>query len=395
MNDESRSADARNLVVFADGTGQDGGLADNTNIYRMFWMAEDRTQRQLCYYHPGVGTSRITRYLGLASGLGFGANVRACYHFLHEEYRAGDRIFLFGFSRGAATARSLAYFIHLFGILPRSRRRLVERAWDIYTIRDSAERKRRATEFVESNPTMWTNIHFLGCFDSVAALGAPYQWASRLIDRLPGCKHRFHDMRLSPSVVHAYHALALDDERRTFHPLLWDPLEQELNMSSDERDPLACRSLRQVWFAGVHSDVGGGYSKRELADIPLTWLTREAVRHGLRIYTKHRVPIAEDVDGQIHDPRAGLWRIYRRARRVWDANRLDRPVLHESATKRMRDHSNRGAGYSPWLKNHNPEIEPWNRYRAGEWTEPPAPSDPTPSTRADLTDRSHVRSEPS
>src|SRR5690606_23799957 len=99
----------------------------------------------------------------------FGANVRACYEFLHEEYRSGDRIFLIGFSRGAATVRSLAYFIHLFGILPRSRRKLIDRAWSIYTIRSAAARERAARELVEANPTMWTKVHFLGCYDTVSA----------------------------------------------------------------------------------------------------------------------------------------------------------------------------------------------------------------------------------
>src|SRR5690606_12022765 len=148
-------------------------------------MADDRSAHQLCYYHAGVGTGRFGRLLGLGSGLGFGGNVRACYEFLHEEFRSGDRIFLIGFSRGAATIRSLAYFIHLFGVLPRSRRKLIERAWRIYTTRDAATRERRASAFTTANPTMWAKVHFLGCFDTVSALGTPYQWASRLIDRIP------------------------------------------------------------------------------------------------------------------------------------------------------------------------------------------------------------------
>jgi uncharacterized protein (DUF2235 family) len=369
--ESNRQNQPRNLVVFADGTGQDGGVTHNTNIYKMFAMAEDRTPRQLCYYHSGVGTSRWTRLLGLASGWGFGANVRACYAFLHEEYRADDRIFLIGFSRGAATVRSLAYFIHLFGILPRSRHELVLRAWRIYTIRNSEKRQERAKRFIEANPTMWANVHFVGCFDTVAALGAPYQWASKAIDYLPACKHRFHNMRLSPCVVHAYHALALDDERRTFHPLLWDPLEKEANRASTnpQAERLSCDTLRQVWFAGMHSDVGGGYEQQALSDIPLAWLTSRAVEHGFHVYQGHRINIKEDANGYMHDSRAGRWRIYRRAQRAWDTNRLDKPVLHGSVAQRMKDRRNQDGPYMPWLKQYTPDSEAWLRYQDGQWTE--------------------------
>lgn len=365
---------SRNLVVFADGTGQDGGSERNTNVYRLFNMIEDRTQRQLCFYDPGVGsTGALSKIPGLASGSGFGKNVRDCYTWLFEHYLSGDRIFLIGFSRGAATVRSLASFIHLFGIMPRSRRSLVGKAWGIYKTRDPAARKRKAEAFIAVHRTMWTKVHFLGCYDTVAALGMPFQWASRLLDRVPGMKHRFHDFRLSPSVVHAYHALALDDERRTFHPVLWDALEEERgDVAGTGRgvDPLACETMRQVWFAGAHTDVGGGYSQHALSDVPLVWLTRRAVGHGLRIWPDHGVEIAEDENGELHDPRAGFpKRLYRRAERTWDDARPDRPVVHESALRRLHTKDNQPISsaedprrYRAWIARHEPETEPWERY---------------------------------
>jgi uncharacterized protein (DUF2235 family) len=357
---------ARNIVIFSDGTGQDGGSERNTNVYRLFNMTEQRTDAQICYYDPGVGsTGWLSRVPGLASGRGFGRNVRDCYTFIFENFKAGDRLFLIGFSRGAATMRSLASFIHLFGIMPRSRRRMVEQAWRIYTIRDRERRRAAARAFLGYHHTMWTKVHFLGCYDTVAALGLPYNWASRVLDRVPGMKHRFHDFRLSPAVVHAYQALALDDRRTTFHPILWDAIEEEtLDPSGTNRgvEPLACEIMRQVWFAGAHSDVGGGYPEKGLSDIPLVWLTRAAVEHGLRIYPRHTVIIQEDPDDVLHDPRAGLLaRLYRASDRRWDPDRPDRPVVHESALRRRKSVRNADEPpYAPWIARlPNVEVEPW------------------------------------
>ena len=188
-------------------------------------MVEDRTARQIAFYDRGVGSGWWQKISGLAFGVGLARNVRDCYRFIFENYEAGDRIFLFGFSRGAATVRSLSYFIHLFGILPHSRPELIDKAWRIYKWTPAALLEARAREFIGRHHTMWTTVEFLGCYDTVAALGMPYRWASVLLDNFPGLRHRFHNFDLSPSVVHAYHALAIDDERKTFHPLLWEPIE--------------------------------------------------------------------------------------------------------------------------------------------------------------------------
>src|SRR5690606_4120169 len=126
--------------------------------------------------------------------------------------------------------------------------------------------------------------------------------------------------------------------------------------------------LRQVWFAGMHTDVGGGYEEQELSDIPLVWMTRQAVRHGLRIYPTHRVRISENENGHMHDSREGVWSIYRREPRAWNRERPDRPVLHASALSRTRSRWNEDSGYDAWLKKHEPEIEPWQRYTGDEWS---------------------------
>ena len=353
----------RNIVIFSDGTGQDGGSERNTNVYRLFNMTEQRTAHQVCFYDPGVGsTGLVSRLPGLAGGVGFGRNVRDCYTFIFDTYQSGDRLFLIGFSRGAATVRSLAAFIHMFGILPPSRRGLIGRAWRIYQIRDPEKRKKAADEFIRHHVTMWTKVHFLGCYDTVSALGLPFNWASRLLDRVPWMRHRFHDFRLSPSVVHAYHALALDDRRTTFHPVLWDALEEEKKDPGGRQRgvyPLACETMRQVWFPGVHTDVGGGYPKKGLSDITLVWLTRAAVAHGLRIFPGRTFDIREDPDGHMHDSCAGFpGRLYRRKPRFWDESRPDRPVVHETALLRRRSTANgQEPPYEAWTSRLNVEVE--------------------------------------
>lgn len=375
----------KNIVIFSDGTGQDGGSERNTNVYRLFNMVEQRTGDQVCFYDPGVGSTGLARLAGLAGGAGFGRNVRDCYTFIFDNFEAGDRLYLIGFSRGAATVRSLAAFIHMFGILPPSRRGLIGRAWRIYQIRDDGKRKKKAEEFIGHHVTMWTNVHFLGCFDTVAALGLPFQWASRVLDRVPGMKHRFHDFRLSPAVVHAYHALSLDDRRRTFHPVLWDPIEDEaLDPTGEARDvePLVCETMRQVWFPGVHTDVGGGYPEKELSDLSLVWMARAAVSHGLRIWAEHRERIAENPDGPMHDSCAGFpGRLYRRKPRAWDETRADRPVVHESAMLRRKSTANGDEpAYQAWAGLlDGGEVEAWVPYEGSfEPEAAPAPAIASP-----------------
>jgi uncharacterized protein (DUF2235 family) len=347
---------SKNIVVFADGTGQEGGLGNDTNVYKLFNMIEDRTARQVAFYDPGVGTGwrKITGNVG---GVGISRNIRQSYRFIFEHFEAGDHIYLIGFSRGAATVRSLSSFIHHFGILPKSRPELIKRAYKIYTISNRDKRKQRADEFVRRNHTMWTRIKFLGCYDTVAALGLPFKAASAILDGIPGFRHKFHDFRLSASVENASHALAIDDERTTFHPVLWDD------------DVESYQTLRQVWFAGMHTDVGGGYKEQELSDIALVWLTNQAFANGLRVYPRHRVGITEDAAGMMHDSRGRtLTKLFRKKVRGWDPARLDKPVVHQSVTVRAEESGKEGGEpYRPWILDQAHDVEPWQQFRDGDW----------------------------
>ncbi|MEN8238920.1 MAG: DUF2235 domain-containing protein [Actinomycetota bacterium] len=343
----------KNIVILSDGTGQEGGKTEgrNTNVYRLFNMLEDRTEDQVVFYDPGVGTG-LRKLTGNAGGMGISRNIREAYRFLVENFQADDHIYLVGFSRGAATVRSLSSFIHHFGILPRSRPDLIKKAYGIYKKRPTETLDERAKAFVGRHHTMWARIRFLGCYDTVAALGLPWTPASVALDRIPLFKHRFHDLRLCASVETAVQAIAIDDERKTFHPVLWDT--EHLNY----------QSVRQVWFTGMHTDVGGGYIEHGLSDIALVWLTNQAVAKGLRIYPRHKVEITQSETDLMHDSRgSGMKKLFRREVRTWDTSRSDTPIVHESVPARASAGSSlpHNEAYQPWILELDHDIEPWSR----------------------------------
>jgi uncharacterized protein (DUF2235 family) len=346
----------KNIVIFSDGTGQTGGVGTNTNVYKIFNMIEDRTQRQIAYYDPGLGTD-AKKITGSIAGRGFSKNMLECYRFIFEHFEADDKIFLFGFSRGAATVRSLSGFLHLFGVLPQSRPELIKQAFRIYKIRNEERRKRKAEEFIGKHHTMWCTVRLLGVFDTVAALGLPNPWISFLLDKF--FPHRFHSFGLSDSVEYARHALSIDEERKTFLPTLWEALKEN---KSDER-------LKQVWFCGVHTDVGGGYPEEDLSNISLAWMLNEAIGKGLIIYPKSpawKKILAEspDIDGKMHNELTHFpGKLFRRTKRAWDESKHGKLCLHESVLKRKRNNANElPPEYEPWIKSFtDPAIEKWEK----------------------------------
>jgi uncharacterized protein (DUF2235 family) len=336
---------AKNIVIFSDGTGFDGGSGINSNVYRLFNMIEDRTPRQIAFYDRGVGTG-VRKISGNLSGMGISKNIRDCYRFIFEHFESGDRIFLFGFSRGATTVRSLASFMQLFGVLPKSRPELIRKAYRIYRTRNHKRRRSRAEAFVARHHTMWCNVEFLGVWDTVAALGIPLHILDVLLDRIPIFRHKFQDLTLSECVIHARHAMAIDERRVTFSPTYW---------TKDANDR---QTIKQVWFAGVHTDVGGGYRKAGLSDLVLGWMVREARSKGLYIYPRHRVRLSPDPMGEIHDSRRGVFRFARARTRSWDDEASGKAVVHRSVIERRdRSHSSGPAGYEPWILDHPFNVE--------------------------------------
>ncbi len=362
---------SKNIVIFSEGTGQEGGVGNNTNVYKLFNLILDRSARQMSFYDKGLGTG-WRKATGNIAGRGFSKNVIDCYRFIFENYEHGDKIFLFGFSRGAATVRSLTGFIHLAGILPRSRGKLIKEAWKMYKIKNDDKRRKRFAAFHRVNHTMWAHVEFLGVWDTVAALGVPSTKIDKILNWV--IPHGFHDFRLSESVKHACHALAIDDVRKTFHPVLF--------RRDSKREEELKQTVRQVWFMGMHTDVGGGYAERKLSDIILEWMVQQAVKHGLLIYdhSKRKKPGCEpDPNGKMHDSRDKLWKriVFTRKQRWWDEVRFGKALIHESVKLRTTDiHNTPGGGYKPWILEHDPEIEPWTHL--ADWKKDPEFKDVEP-----------------
>jgi uncharacterized protein (DUF2235 family) len=238
---------------------------------------------QLTHYVAGVGTRRgDEKFIGGAFGFGISDNIKDAYAFIVSNYEPGDEIYLFGFSRGAYTARSIAGLVHNLGILQRWRLPLVAEAYGHY--KDKAEDWRpkgaKALEFRRANchddPT---KIRFLGVWDTVGALGAPYgEIFGRLIDRL--FQTSFHDVTLSESVDAAYHALAADERRWPFRPT---PIKlTDYHLARNAKN-VGFPLYAERWFPGVHTNVGGGNERCGLSDHALRWMAERAEENGLKL----------------------------------------------------------------------------------------------------------------
>lgn len=190
-----------------------------------------------------------------------------------DEYDEDDQIYLFGFSRGAYTARSLAGLIGLCGIPPRGNGvcsyTLAEHAYRIYRTRDQTNPENRGSRYVDDYNSLIASVHFIGVWDTVGTLGMPIAGPIGALSRR---RNGFHDVSLGPHIRHAYHALAINERRGPFKPALWS----ENHLEEDQE-------VRQTWFPGVHSNIGGGYVDTGLSDRTLLWMIYHANRCGLNI----------------------------------------------------------------------------------------------------------------
>ena len=301
----------RNLVICCDGTWctpeqEMGSLPCPTNVVKLhnLCLADDQ---QLTYYHPGVGAegTLLERVLGGGIGLGLCRNILSAYRWLCVHYHTEDQIFLFGFSRGAYTVRSLGGLVARCGLLDLSATS-ERRAWElIEKVYDRGYRKRQplaewsaGCRFLEGDlPDGQVGIHLIGVWDTVGSLGVPDDLV--LLDQLldQPRKYRFHDTELSARVRHGRHALAIDERRASFAPTLW---------TGGPRP--ADGSLQQIWFPGTHSDVGGGYAECGLSDGALKWMIDEASALGLRVNQALARQLAPDPRGLLHDSATGVWK---------------------------------------------------------------------------------------
>jgi uncharacterized protein (DUF2235 family) len=280
----------KNLVVFCDGTWNRAdqttidGRPSRTNVLRLFeatQLQDKEGNSQVIHYIEGVGTRWSDRLTGGGFGFGISENIKAGYSFIASNYEPGDKLFLVGFSRGAYTARSIAGFIRNMGILTRDKLHLVNEAYEKYkdATPDWRPDSDASKEFRVKNAHGGETIAFLGVWDTVGALGAPFgRIIGWIVDKLFQC--RFHDVKLSSIIESAYHALAIDERRWPFRPTRW-----ELNKTHAERNaanpdaPL----YEEQWFRGVHSNIGGGYPNTCLSDVSLEWMAKRAQRLGLNV----------------------------------------------------------------------------------------------------------------
>jgi uncharacterized protein (DUF2235 family) len=353
----------RKLVLFADGTGN-AFTTQESSVWRLYEALDHTQPDQIAHYIKGVGTAGWAPLAALdgATGIGVPGNVRKLYRFLCWNWREGDEIYIFGFSRGAFTARTLASLIASQGLVPaeiggtpvshEEMERNAMAAWREY--------RRDTVPLKKSLPTIWIarfirdvllyvyhaicrhrsyadvraamngrkeiDIEFLGLFDTVEAFGVPIEELRVAIDWAIW-PISFRNHRPSRKVKHISHALALDDERTTFHPLRID----QSHLAPDQ-------TVAEVWFTGVHSDIGGGYPESTLSFVPLVWMT-DQLNGRLRFQDGEIEHFREyqSAIGPRHDSRSGAAVLYRYGPRPILAGQVNGglPVVHFAVIERM------------------------------------------------------------
>ena len=370
-------AQPKNMILLSDGTGNAANRVWKSNVWRIFESLDLRGEEQIAFYDDGVGTSSFKplAILGGAFGWGLKRNVLDIYKFLCVNYQPGDKIYGFGFSRGAFTMRVVIGLVLHQGLVTG------DTEAEIYTNAKMAYRAYRGARFHtilrlewifrfirdvilyllgnrydQTKNTTINKIAFLGLWDTVAAYGLPVDEMARGVSQwiLP---LELPDRTFShEKIERACHALSLDDERTTFHPVLWN-----------EKD-VPKEKLSQVWFSGVHSNVGGGYPDYSLAHIPLFWIMKEAEACDLKFKTAPNKPNdpdpdmmvftewRRDKDGRLYDSRNGMGGYYRYGpRKIEDLSHMrfslrktdfvdnSPPVIHETAINRARKGAHRYA----------------------------------------------------
>ncbi|MBI3223556.1 MAG: DUF2235 domain-containing protein [Mycolicibacterium cosmeticum] len=341
----------KSLVICCDGTWNTPDQKSPTNVTKMALAladVDDRGREQRVFYHQGVGSSPRERLRGGAFGFGLSRDVRDAYRFLVQNYDPGDRLYFFGFSRGAFTARSTAGFVRNCGILRRQEEGRIDEAYKLYRDRNKHPRSLAATIFRRSY-SYESRIRFIGVWDTVGALGVPVDglhvisWLNR--------RWQFHDTDLSTTVDAAFHAVSIDEQRGPFRPTLW----------SQQSPPPEGQVVEQVWFSGAHCDVGGGSVERSLSDIPLLWMAHRAGARGLSYRedaftrcsasdpltaeeaTRAQICVAPHPNGAFEDSRKGLYRwIGPFHRKIGAATRG-----HESVASSAVFRHSHFAGYAP------------------------------------------------
>ncbi len=303
-------------MVCYDGTSKEYGR-DNTNVVKTF-EAILRNDAQVAFYDPGVGTfsflgrilgRRIGILLGLAFGYGIRENIEDGYEYLMNRYEPDDKVYILGFSRGAYTARALAGMIHHFGILQKGSKNLIPYVSKMYF---KMNRKKEFEVYKGFKKTFSHQCepHFIGIWDTVGALGT-------------NLSKKFPDQKLNPDIKHGYHAIAIDEKRKQYKANIWDESEKKKD-----------QVIEQAWFAGAHSDVGGGCenNERALSDIAFAWMMDKAYGCGLKLAEGWKDSLKQDALGKMHNSWKLSWIIF-----GWPvARKLPEGIkIHQSVIDRM------------------------------------------------------------
>jgi len=263
---------SRRLVIFFDGTWNTPDSGDNaTNVVKMLRAVRNQANgtSQICFYDKGVGTGGpIDKLLGGASGKGLTDNMVDGYRFLANNADPDDEIYVFGFSRGAYTARSLVGFISLAGLLsPMDLGDGLEQVIAVYRDRKlDLERKLKKIDTLDITRRKNVRVRCIGVWDTVGSLGIPGDLGRRFSG-----KYYFQNVQLSEKVDVALHAVAIDEKRSAFAPTLW--------VRNNNDKSVEGQIVEQVWFSGVHSNVGGSYANTGLSDIALDWMIKRVAAH--------------------------------------------------------------------------------------------------------------------
>lgn len=366
----------KNIILCSDGTGNAGGMGFNTNVWRIFTAVNTQSPssvEQVAFYDDGVGSQdyKILRAIGGIFGWGISLNLCQLYAFLMQHYEPGDRIFLFGFSRGAFTIRTLGNMIRYCGVADPAglsvngiRERAGE-ALQAYKLRrtercagPNADGSDELVAFKtnhglfngEPQPSKDIPIEFIGVWDTVEALGLPVEEMKHGLYYWFRLQFRDGENDMHPRIRHAYHALSIDDERLTFSPTLWDE-----SFCADGQ------TVEQVWFPGMHANVGGGYAKDQLSLVPLNWMMKKAYNCGLEFHPSvwEGYLRDQDIHGDMADSRAGLGMYYRYAprdiRRICKRYHVKKHLIHECVIDRIKEGTQE---YAPTGVPKEYQIEP-------------------------------------
>ncbi len=321
----------KRIVICADGTWNERDQLDEgsgkrrptnvTKIARAVRALDGAGTHQVVGYFDGVGTDGgMDKFTGGAFGRGIEDNVRAIYRFLLYNYVEGDQVYLFGFSRGAFTVRTLVGFMNKVGLVRKGEDYFVPELYALYESRageDSAAWAQAFRKIPDRRPA--PPIHLLGVFDTVGALGAP----GLLGQMFNGRKYQYHDIGLNRHVLNAFHAMAIDERRKPFAVNLF------------ERPPTWSGRLEQAWFCGVHSNVGGSYNPDGLANEALHWMVERAEGLGLAFDTAYLSYFRPCFNATLNNSMTAAYRAMGQHVRGIGAHRGHGECVHQSVLDRM------------------------------------------------------------